>query len=75
MGINYVLGRESFGSADIDDYVLARAYGRYRLSDDVSLTARIENALDEDYTVSYSRYSGRVPARGFGAFGGLEWRF
>jgi vitamin B12 transporter len=75
VGINYVLGRESFGSADIDDYVLARAYGRYRLSDDVSLTARIENALDEDYTVSYSRYSGRVPARGFGAFGGLEWRF
>lgn len=75
VGINYVLGRESFGSADIDDYVLARAYGRYRLSDDVSLTARIENVLDEDYTVSYSRYSGRVPARGFGAFGGLEWRF
>lgn len=75
MGINYVLGRESFGSTDIDDYVLARAYGRYRLSENVSLTARVENALDEDYTVSYSSYSGRVPARGFGAFGGLEWRF
>jgi len=75
VGINYVLGRESFGSVDIDDYVLARAYGRYRLSDDVSLTARIENALDEDYTVSFLSYSGRVPARGFGAFGGLEWRF
>ena len=75
VGINYVLGRESFGSTDIDDYVLARVYGRYRMSDSISLTARVENALDEDYTFSYSSFSGRVPARGFAAFGGLEWRF
>ncbi|MBT6767656.1 MAG: TonB-dependent receptor, partial [Opitutales bacterium] len=75
VGINYILGRESFGSTGIDDYVLVRLYGRYRMSDSLSLTGRLENALDEDYTFIYSSFSGRVPARGLAAFGGLEWRF
>lgn len=73
--VNYVIGRESFGSVDIDNYLLVRGYTRYRLNDDVSLTGRIENALDEDYTVSFSTFSGRVPARGLAAFGGIEWQF
>jgi vitamin B12 transporter len=75
VGINYILGRESFGSTGIDDYVLVRLYGRYRMSDSLSLTGRLENAFDEDYTFIYSSFSGRVPARGLAAFGGLEWRF
>ena len=74
-GVNYVIGRESFGSVDIDNYLLVRGYSRYRFSDAVSLTARVENALNEDYTVSFSSFSGRVPARGFAAFAGVEWRF
>ncbi len=73
--LNYVLGRETFGSLDIDNYLLLRGYSRYRFTDAVSLTARIENALDEDYTVSVSSFSGRVPARGFAAFAGIEWQF
>lgn len=73
--VNYVLGRETFGSADIDNYLLVRGYSRYRVNDAVSLTARMENALDEDYTVSVSSFSGRVPARGFAAFAGIEWQF
>ena len=73
--VNYVIGRESFGSVDIDNYLLVRGYSRYRFSDAVSLTARVENALNEDYTVSFSSFSGRVPARGFAAFAGVEWRF
>ncbi len=75
LGLNYVVGRESFDGMDIDNYLLARIYSRYQLSEGVTLTARVENALDEDYTVSYSSFSGRVAARGFAAFGGLEWRF
>ena len=75
LGVNYVIGRESFGSVDIDNYLLVRGYSRYRFSDAVSLTARVENALNEDYTVSFSSFSGRVPARGFAAFAGVEWRF
>ncbi len=74
-GVNYVIGRESFGSVDIDNYLLVRGYSRYRFSDAVSLTARVENALNEDYTVSFSSFSGRVPARGLAAFAGVEWRF
>jgi len=75
LGVNYVVGRESFGSVDIDNYLLIRAYSRYRMSEGISLTARLENALDEDYTVSFSSFSGRVRARGLAAFGGMEWSF
>lgn len=75
LSVNYVVGRESFGGADIDNYLLTRAYSRYRLTNGITLTARIENGLDEDYTVSYSSFSGRVRARGLAAFGGMEWRF
>ncbi len=73
--VNYVIGRESFGSVDIDNYLLVRGYSRYQVRHAVSLTARVENMLDEDYTVSFSSFSGRVPARGFGAFAGIEWQF
>lgn len=75
LALNYVVGRESFGGLDIDNYALARVHSRYRLTDAIALTARIENALDEDYTFSYSSFSGRVGSRGFAAFGGIEWRF
>ncbi len=75
LGLSYVLGRESFGSIDIDNYVLARAYGRYRVNEGLAVTGRIENAIDDDYNASFSSFSGRVKARGMAAFGGLEWRF
>jgi len=72
---HYVIGRESFGGIDIDNYLLARLHSRYRLSDRVTLTGRVENALDEDYTMSYSDFSGRVPARGIAIFAGVEVGF
>lgn len=75
LSAHYVIGRESFGGIDIDNYTLVRARARYRFSDTVTFTGRIENALDEDYTMSYSSFSGRTPARGFAAFGGVEVSF
>lgn len=74
-GLNYVLDRESSGNVDIDDYLLARIYGRYAINEGLTLTTRVENAFDEDYTASFSSFSGRVQAQGFAAFGGLDWNF
>lgn len=75
VGAHYVLGRESFGGFDIDNYTLVRARARYRLSDSVTFTGRVENAIDDDYSMSYSDFSGRTPARGIAAFGGVEVSF
>ncbi|WP_116084392.1 TonB-dependent siderophore receptor [Tropicimonas sp. IMCC34011] len=35
---------------ELDDFTIVDFSGRYALTDEVSLTARIENAFDEDYT-------------------------
>ncbi len=72
---NYIVGRETFGSVDLDNYLLVRFHSRYRFSDALSFTARIENALDEDYSATVSSFSGRLPARGFAVFGGVEFDF
>ena len=72
---HYIQGRESFGGIDTDNYLLARLHSRFRFSDRVAVTGRIENALDEDYTMSYSDFSGRVPARGIAVFAGVEVGF
>ncbi|HCR30299.1 MAG TPA: hypothetical protein DIV79_09815 [Opitutae bacterium] len=75
IGLNYVVGRETFGSLDMDNYLLLRIASRYRVNDTLAWTFRVENALDEDYTASESSFSGRIKARGLAAFGGIEWSF
>lgn len=75
IGLNYVLDRETFGSLDMDNYLLLRIASRYQINDAMAWTLRVENALDEDYTASESSFSGRIKARGLAAFGGLEWDF
>ena len=53
-----------------DDYFVARFYGSLAVSESLDLNVRIENAFDEDY----SEVAG-FPGRGFGVFGGLQYRF
>jgi vitamin B12 transporter len=53
-----------------EDYTVVRVYGEYRISDRLTVRARIENALNE----KYEEVNG-YPALGFGAFAGVEWRF
>lgn len=53
-----------------EDFVVARLYGEYRISPRLAFKARLENLLDE----KYEEVNG-YPALGFGAFGGVEWRF
>ena len=45
-------------------------YGSYELRPNLTLKVRLENLLNEKYE-SVNGY----PAPGFGAFGGIEWRW
>jgi len=74
-GVTWVADREDFDAAtfsriDGEDYMVARIYGRYQLSDNVTLNGRLENLSNEQY----SEVDG-FPARGLGAFAGItiEW--
>ena len=52
------------------DYMLVRLAGQYNLTPDVSLTARVENLLDQDYEEIFSyRPSGRA------FYAGVQARF
>ena len=54
----------------LDEIILLRAYGRYDLTERVSVHARIENMLDLDYE-EVANY----PGRGLGAYGGVDIRW
>ncbi len=60
----------TFRTIDGEDFTVVRLYGEYRLSDRLAVKARLENLLDERYEEVHG-----YPAIGFGAYGGLEWRF
>jgi vitamin B12 transporter len=60
----------TFRTIDGEDFTVVRVYGEYRVSPRLALKARLENLLGE----RYEEVNG-YPALGFGAFGGVEWRF
>ncbi len=60
----------TFATIKGEDYTVARLYGAWQATPRVTLKARIENLLDE----KYEEVNG-YPQPGFGAFGGVEWKF
>jgi vitamin B12 transporter len=60
----------SFRVIDGEDYTVVRLYGSWQINGRLAVKARLENLLDE----RYEEVNG-YPALGFGAFGGVEWRF
>ena len=60
----------TFAQIDQEDYTVTRLYAAYRVNARLSVKARLENLLGE----SYEEVNG-YPALGFGAFGGVEWKF
>jgi vitamin B12 transporter len=60
----------TFGQIDAEDYTVARVYVAWQATPRLAIKARLENLLDE----KYEEVNG-YPALGFGAFGGLEWKF
>lgn len=74
-GVAYAADRRDIDAAtfltiDGENYTVARLYGAYELSRGLTLKVRLENLLNEQYEPVNG-----YPAPGFGAFGGVEWRF
>ncbi|MEZ5275837.1 MAG: TonB-dependent receptor [Opitutaceae bacterium] len=70
LGLRAVADRTDQVGVDPDDFVVLRAFGRFRIREQFVLTARVENLLNDDY----EEVAG-YPALPFGAFGGVEWTF
>ncbi len=61
---------KTFAQIDAEDYTVVRLYGAWQATPQLALKVRLENLLDE----KYEEVNG-YPALGFGAFGGVEWKF
>ena len=75
VGVAWTAQREdiharTFARIDGEDFAVGRIYGSWQVSERLSVKARLENLLDENY----EEVNG-YPSLGFGAFGGIEWRF
>jgi vitamin B12 transporter len=74
-GLTYAADRrdidaQTFLTITGENYTVARVYGAYELRSGLTLKIRVENLLNEQYEPVNG-----YPAPGFGAFGGVEWRF
>lgn len=61
---------KTYAQIDQEDYTVTRVYAAWQLNPHIALKLRFENLLNENY----EEVNG-YPALGFGAFGGLEWKF
>jgi vitamin B12 transporter len=74
-GLTFVAGRQdvdaaTYATINAEDYTVARVYAAWQVSPNFALKLRVENLLDEKYEAVNG-----YPALGFGAFGGVEWKF
>ncbi len=70
-GLSYV-GDRDLGGDPMNAYLVARLYGSFSLTENISLHARLENATDERY--ERANFGGtRVAAPRLGAYGGLTF--
>ncbi|MCH7224792.1 TonB-dependent receptor plug domain-containing protein [Haloferula sp. A504] len=73
VGATYVDER-SYGGAPLDDYLLLRIYGSYRIRDHLTVHGRVENLADSGYQLS--NIGGTVvEGSGLGAFAGVTAEF
>ena len=70
IGASFVDER-SYGGLPLDDYFLLRVYGRYRVSENLTLHARVENLTDTEYQLARFPFSPVIDGAGIGVFGGL----
>jgi vitamin B12 transporter len=61
---------KTFATIEGEDYTVVRLYGAWQATPRLTVKARLENLLDE----KYEEVNG-YPALGFGAFGGVEWKW
>lgn len=75
VGVRFVADRmdvdaHTFATIAAEDYTVARVFAAWQVTPRLAVKARLENVLDEKYE-DVNGY----PALGFGAFGGVEWKF
>ena len=75
VGVVGVAGRQdvdaaTFATIKAEDYTVVRMYAAWQVTPKFALKVRLENLLGE----KYEPVNG-YPAPGFGAFGGIEWKF
>lgn len=82
LGLESALRRTNFGGASpayVDDYCNMRLYVRWKVSENVTLHARVENLLNQEYMLSDQSspwdYTAPTPARRIGFFGGATIEF
>lgn len=63
----------SYGGTPMDSYLLLRIHGSYRVSENLSIHARVENLADESYELS--RFGTPIKGAGLGLFAGLTATF
>jgi vitamin B12 transporter len=71
--VKFVGPREDFGDQNLAGYGLTNLTGRFSFSDQWSISGRIENLFDRDYTAAYFDYGVRYLSPGRGAY--LELRY
>jgi vitamin B12 transporter len=64
------INAQTFASIEAEDYTVVRVHAAWQATPRFAVKARLENLLDE----KYEEVNG-YPALGFGAFGGVEWKF
>lgn len=69
-GLHVTADRLSTATTRIEDFTTVRVFTSYKVTEQLTLRARVENLLDE----KYSPIAG-YPALPLAAFGGVEWRF
>jgi vitamin B12 transporter len=74
-GVAFVAHRQdvdaaTFATINAEDYTVARLYAAWQATPRLTVKVRFENLLDE----KYEEVNG-YPTLGFGAFGGVEWKF
>ena len=68
IGSDYALGYQQI--VPVEDYTVARLFGRYQVCDHMAITARVENVIGEKYDTRIG-----LPALGTGFYGGFEATF
>jgi vitamin B12 transporter len=60
----------SFATIEAEDYTVVRLYAAWEINERLTVKARVENLLDEQF----EEVNG-YPALGVGAYAGVTWKF
>lgn len=81
LGIDSAMGRTNFAGADqyhLDNFCTLRFFTRYKVSENITLHARVENLTNDKYMLADERFWGSgapIMARRIGFFGGATIEF